>query len=236
MDLTQAGIGAVALTVAGLFVALQHRAGAALGESPQRRRTIAAWSAGAASLWLLLWFALASTGLFRQVDARPPPFMIVFAGTVAMGLGLGLSGIGRRLAAGLPIWILIAAQGFRLPLEWVMHQAYERGVMPVQMSWSGWNFDVVTGVLALAVGALAAKGRAPRWLLLLWTVLAFVTLFVVAGIALASTPLFHAFGSAPEQLNTWVADPPYVWLPTVMVAFALAGQLVVVRKLRSRPA
>lgn len=231
MNLVQVGIGAVAVTVAGVFVALQHRAGSALGESPARRARIAALSAVAAAAWLGLWFAIASTGVLKQLDARPPPFLFVFAATFAMAAFLGLSGIGRRLSAGLPLATLIAVHGFRVPLEWVMHQAYERKIMPVQMSWSGWNFDVVTGLLALVVAALAAQGKAPRWLLVAWTGLSFVTLFVVAGIAAASTPLIHAFGTSPERLNTWIADPPYVWLPTVMVAFALAGQLMVVRKL-----
>lgn len=236
MNLIQAGIGGIALFVTGLFVWMQHRAGAALGEAPSRRLKIAAVSAGAAAVWLALWFAVASTGVLRSFDARPPPFMIVFVATFGMGLFLGLSGVGGRLAAGLPLWILIGVQGMRLPLEWVMHQAAGRGVMPVQMSWSGWNFDVVTGTLALVVAALASQGRAPRALIAAWTALSFITLFTIAGIALVSTPLFHAFGSAPENLNTWVADPPYVWLPTVMVAFALAGQIMVVRKLRSSPA
>ena len=118
MNLVQAGIGALAVTVAALFVWLQHRAGAALGESPKRRWVIAAASAGGAVVWLGLWFAVASSGVLRNFDARPPPFMVVFLGTMAMGLTLGLSGVGRRLAAGLPLWTLIAVQGFRAPLEW----------------------------------------------------------------------------------------------------------------------
>jgi hypothetical protein len=114
-----------------------------------------------------------------------------------------------------------------------MHEAAARGVMPVQMSWSGWNFDVVTGASALLVGALALQGKAPRWLLWAWTTLSFLTLAVVVGIAVASIPLIHAFGTSAERLNTWVARPPYVWLPTVMVAGALAGQLIILRQLRA---
>ena len=44
-------------------------------------------------------------------------------------------------------------------------------------------------------------------------------------------PMFHRFGM--DRLNVWVADPPFVWLPTVMVLTALAGHLLMFRKLRA---
>jgi hypothetical protein len=48
-------------------------------------------------------------------------------------------------------------------------------------------------------------------------------------VALLSTPRFAYFGG--DYLNEWVADPPYVWLPSVMVLAALAGHLVIFRSL-----
>ena len=50
-------------------------------------------------------------------------------------------------------------------------------------------------------------------------------------VAVASTPMLHAFGTSPERLNTFVAAWPYVTLPTVMVVLALAGHLVIFRAL-----
>ena len=52
--------------------------------------------------------------------------------------------------------------------------------------------------------------------------------------AIASTPIFHAFGEAPAQLNTWIAYHPFAWLPGVLVATALAGHLVLWRRLAAK--
>ena len=41
--------------------------------------------------------------------------------------------------------------------------------------------------------------------------------------------LFAAFG--PEALNTFVAHPPFVWLPAVLVLTAVAGHLMITRAL-----
>jgi hypothetical protein len=45
----------------------------------------------------------------------------------------------------------------------------------------------------------------------------------------------HAFGTEPAHLNTWVTHPPFVWLPAGPVTFALAGQIVLLRKLLGQP-
>jgi hypothetical protein len=54
---------------------------------------------------------------------------------------------------------------------------------------------------------------------------------VISVVALAAMPLIHAFGTAPEALNTWVAYFPFVWLPASLVTLAIAGHIVVLRKL-----
>ena len=86
---------------------------------------------------------------------------------VAVGrILLARSSIGDRLARGLPLAYLVGFQAFRFPLELAIHRAYVEGVMPVQMSYSGRNFDIVTGLTALVLAAALAMARVPRWLVL----------------------------------------------------------------------
>jgi hypothetical protein len=99
------------------------------------------------------------------------------------------------------------------------------------MSFSGYNFDIVSGVTALVVAPLAARGRAPRWLLIAWNALGTSLLAAIVVVALLASPLVRAFGSEPEQVNTWVTFFPYVLLPAVLVTAALAGHVVVWRAL-----
>jgi hypothetical protein len=111
----------------------------------------------------------------------------------------------------------------------MMHSAYERGVMPEQMSYSGFNFDIVTGATAIVVAALLATGIGGRPLAFAWNVLGLTLLLNIVVIAVLSTPLFTYFGE--ERLNVWVTYPPFVWLPTVMVLVALTGHLIIFRRL-----
>ena len=114
-----------------------------------------------------------------------------------------------------------------------MHRAVTEGIMPVQMSYSGWNYDIVTGASALVVAYLLRRTES-RGLLMAWNLLGTILLAVIIGVAVASTPFLHAFGTAPAQLNTFVTFAPFVWLPLILVPAALFGHLLVWRRLFGR--
>jgi len=177
----------------------------------------------------LTWVA-AMSGVLQQWNRRPPPFLLLIVGMVAISLILAFGRVGMRIAQHIPVWTLVAIQGFRLPLELAMHALVARGIMPVQMSYSGRNFDIVTGASAILVAVLAKKGLGGRRLVAVWNVLGLVLLLNVVSVAIASMPLLRLFGD--DRVVTFVTYPPFVWLPAVMVLAALAGHLVIFRALR----
>ena len=224
--LVRIGIPGIALALSALFVAATWRTGEGLDPVARRRRTIRA-GAGVA-IWLAAMAAAALSGLLGRFDLRPPPMVIWFASMIVMTLGLAWSGFGRRFADKLPLVALIGFQAFRLPLELVMHRAAVAGIMPNVMTFTGYNFDIVTGATALPLALYAWRRPVPRWLIVLWNATGQILLFVIAGVALAASPIFRAFGDA--ELNVWVTQFPYVWI-AVMVAAALFGHVVTLRKL-----
>jgi hypothetical protein len=173
--------------------------------------------------------SLALSGALGRFDLRPPPLMLWMVATLGTALAVGLSRAGHRLAQGLPFAALVGFQTFRLPLELVMHQAAAQGIMPTVMSYGGYNYDIVTGVLALPVALALAWGRAPRGLVVLFNAVGLVLLSVIVVVAFLATPLVRAFGD--DQLNAWITQFPYAWM-AVMVTSALLGHILLFRKLR----
>jgi hypothetical protein len=222
------GIGGLAVVVAALVVAGFARAGVG-------RRGLAV-ALAVACVWMGLTGLAAASGVLLRTDARPPPLMLVLVGSVALGAFVGFSKLGRLLAHGVPLVALVGVQAFRLPLELVMHEAAAEGIMPVQMTFSGDNFDIVTGAGAIVVAALLATGRAPLWIVGVWNAMGAALVLTIMTIGVASTPLFHAFGTDPAHVNTFVAHFPFVWLPAVLVATAIAGHVVIARRLLATPA
>jgi hypothetical protein len=183
-----------------------------------------------AGVWMTTTWVVAASGVLRRWEATPPPFALLVVAVVVLAFSIAFSRYGSLLAIGVPLWALVAVHAFRLPLELAMHGMYVRGIMPEQMSYSGRNFDVVTGATALVVAALARRARRPRWVVAAWNVAGLALLINVVTIAIVSTPRFAYFGT--DRLNVWVTYPPFVWLPAVMVAAALAGHLLIFRALR----
>jgi hypothetical protein len=200
------------------------------GASREASRRASAATAAAAMAWMAAtWFA-ARSGIFRDWEQTPPPFAFLVIAIFLLGGAIAWSPLGRRLAQFIPLWILVGVQAFRLPLELAMHDLSERGIMPGQMSYSGYNFDIVTGATAIIVAGLVWSGRGGRRLVTAWNVIGLLLLANIVTVAILATPRFRYFGD--NALNTFVMDPPYVWLPAVMVLAALAGHLVIFRALR----
>lgn len=181
----------------------------------------------------LVWLALTGLAAGRGALHFSPPatMLVVFVLILAIAIGVTGSPLGKQIAIGVPLSALVGYQGFRVIVELLMHRAYMEGLMPIQMSYSGRNVDIVTGLTAIALGAWLASGvRQSRRLLLAWNTLGSLLLANIVGIALLSAPTpLRVFVNEPA--NVWITRPPWIWLPAVMVLAALLGHLLVYRRL-----
>jgi hypothetical protein len=182
--------------------------------------------------WMSLTAFAAVSGQLARFDRVPPPMALLIVLVFALAFGAGLGPLGGRLATAVPLATLVGLQTFRLPLELVMHRAATLGIMPPEMSYSGYNLDIVTGAAALALALLLRAGvGVPRAVVWIWNLWGLWCLAVITVVAVASSPMVRAFGDDPQHLNTWLLFFPYVWLPAVLVTVALAGHFVVTRAL-----
>ncbi len=198
-------------------------------------RALGAKAARTAALALALWLAACwGLGVYRVLlpvgEQMPPAFAKVLVPTALTVLALGLSPLGGRLAQGLPLAWLLLLQSFRLPLELVMAQLAAEGALPPQMTMHGWNFDLLSGILGLALGLWALRRPLPRWV---------VAAYNAVGLALLATVVSIAIRSAPGPLAAWPDLPrntlvffePYTALPLVLVMSALLGHVLLGRAL-----
>jgi hypothetical protein len=191
-----------------------------------RMREVALASVGVVA-WLVVTSIPVGMGWITPENPLPwvPLQMIVL---FAAAFGFGLSPLGHRVAVGVPLGLLVGFQGFRLPLELVLHAWAEQGVAPPQMTWTGQNVDIVAGIVALVLAPVAERSRAAAWvsqvvgIVLLANVLRVVVLSVPTPLRSFEVPLMLPFGL------------PTLWIATVCVCFAVAGHVVTVRRLLSR--
>jgi hypothetical protein len=212
-------VGVCTAAVAGVHVATAKQTG------DGRRATRAAVTFG---IGLGVWLAIVSTVVASGVlEAWPFPWVPLFlAACNLLGLGVALSPLGRRLALGLPLGALVGFQAFRLPLELVLHDWASTNTVPVTMTWTGANFDVVSGIVALAAAPFAHKSRAVPWIA---NVVGLGLLLNVGRVAILSSPL--PFAWPLEHPLVLAFHLPYALIVPVCVAGALAGHILLTRRL-----
>jgi hypothetical protein len=202
------------------------RSGQPLGRA---RRNGAIAALGVAG-WLGLTAGLAAAGRLSFTSRAPTIGILMMAGLI-LAFVVSLSRFGFRIATGVPLAALVGAQAFRFPLELTMHRAVAEGLMPVQMSYSGFNLDILTGLFAIVVALQLVRNPQSLVFVRIWNAAGIVLLANIVTIALLSTPtplrVFHN-----EPANEWIAHAPWVWLPTVFVVAAIMGHVLVLRRLR----
>jgi hypothetical protein len=174
---------------------------------------------------------LANAGQLDRYSPLPAPALVVTGLVTMFTIVLALSSTGERVAASVSLASLVGYQVFRVAVELVLHRLYLEDVVPVQMTYAGRNFDILSGLSAIVLALAMWSGRRPRAIVFLWNLAGLGLLVNIVVIAVVSTPVpFRQFANDPPNLLP--STFPFVWLPTFLVQAALFGHLVVFRALR----
>lgn len=184
---------------------------------------------GGLIVYLAAMSAVVGTGVLESLPLHGLPF---FFGTVfVVSVAAGVSSIGGRMAAALPLAALVAFQAFRLPLELVLHAWVSQGTIPDTMTWSGQNWDIVSGIVAIAAAPFASRRPAVAWLA---NTIGATLLLNVMRVAILSSPVPFGWGVTPPLVLA--LHLPYALVGPVCVGGALFGHIVLTRALLRRPA
>lgn len=193
---------------------------------PRRAATL---TMGALSLWLLYAAALAYQGWL--VAAAPPPRLpLLLAPLIAFAVWLsrGLAPLPFIRAA--PLRLLIGLQSFRIGVEIFLDLIWKQGLLPRGMTFHGHNFDILTGVSALALALFWNHIPRVGMVAKAWNIAGLVLLAQVAVTGMLSAP-------GPQQLinrdqpNLAIVTFPYVLVAALFVLSALALHILALRKL-----
>jgi hypothetical protein len=122
---------------------------------------------------LMTWIGLLNysftKGFFDDFSKLPPRRLWPCFIPLPIIILIAFSKTGTQLVQTVPSHWLVFMQSFRIIVELLLLFAFMAGKLPVQMTFEGRNFDVVTGVLALPVGYLLARRKLmhQNWALLL---------------------------------------------------------------------
>lgn len=177
--------------------------------------------------WIGALTVLVAGGKMTSLPLNGLPFF--FGSILVICTAAALSPFGGRLATRVPLAALVGFQAFRLPLELVLHEWAAQGTIPETMTWTGQNWDIISGVTALICAALVNRYPAAARVA---NVVGLALLLNVMRVAIMSSPFPFGWGQQPPLLLALYY--PYFLIGPVCVGGALFGHLILSRALWSR--
>ena len=199
----------------------------------QQTRILAYVIAGSVG-WTVFLLILSSAGFFADFRNFPPRPLLVLFIPLPVLIGIAFSKTGTVILQSIPAHWLIYMQSFRVAVELLLLMAFLNGKIPVQMTFEGLNFDILTGLLAIPAGYLVSKSATySRTVAIIYNFIGLVLLINILAIAVLSMPTpMRQFMNDPA--NTLVAEFPFILLPGVLVPLAYGLHIFSLRKIFER--
>jgi hypothetical protein len=118
-------------------------------------------------------------------------------------------------------------------VEVLLWALYASALLPIQMTFEGRNFDIITGVTAVLLttrlSGFMLLDKLPRFVIILWNIMGLGLLINIVAIAILSMPTpFRYFMNEPA--NTIVTLFPISLLPAFLVPLAYMLHILSLRK------
>jgi len=176
--------------------------------------------------WLFIQWLLAYMGFFSNFDVLPPRILLfALLPAIVLSICLLFSKKFAKILQHIPPTWLIQIQSFRILMEIMLWIGFIGGFVPFQMTFEGFNMDIIAGITALFAGLVFfGKNRFLRPESIIWNIFGIFLLVNILFIATISTPSpLQIFKNEP--VNTFIGDAPFIWIPGFIVPFALAMHL-----------
>ncbi|WP_431211556.1 hypothetical protein ACQ86N_37925 [Puia sp. P3] len=182
------------------------------------------------AVWLLLLGILSATGFFADFSKLPPRMAFAPLVPLPIVLWFARSTTGKYLICHVrPQW-MVYLQSFRILVELGLWALVRNGVLPVQLSFEGRNFDVLVGLLAIPVGYFVfVRKSLPSWTVLVYNIFGLLMLVNVVTIAFLSMPTpLRKFPGQPDA--GILAHFPLIYLPGLLVPLAYSLHIFSIRQ------
>ena len=217
--LIQAGFALTTIIFYGALLKVFRSAVGKINRTESQKKKIFVTLVAGIFLWLLVTAALSLSGFLSDFSTVPPRLLITIIIPLLAIIILMNQKVTGEIVRLIPLHTLVYLQVFRVFVEILLWALYEQNLLPVQMTFEGRNFDVISGLTAPLIGVLLQRQKISNTVVIVWNFICLGILINIVVTALLSVPSpFRYFMNEPA--NTIVAEFPIVWLPALLVPLA----------------
>ena len=198
----------------------------------RKKRKIFLWVPIIIFLWLVFLAILSFKGFFLDFKSLPPRVLLAVLPPFVVVMVSVFSGALDQFLLKLRPWWLINLQVFRVAVEIILWLLFRENIIPVQMTFEGYNFDMLVGLTAIPFSYICfSRKNIPYKAVKVWNIVGLLLLLNIVIIAILSTPSDLRY-FMDEPSNTVVAYYPFIWLPGFVVPMALFFHLASLRQMK----
>jgi hypothetical protein len=181
--------------------------------------------------WFIFTGLLAANGFFMEFSSMPPRLPVLLLPPIIFIVWLARSSAFTKLFRQIPPGWLLYMQSFRVLMEIILWLAFLDNIIPIQMTFEGFNYDILVGLTAPVVAYFCFTRKIwPRSVAIVWNFFGLGLLLNIVVISVLSAPVpFRMFMNEPA--NTFVAGVPFVWLPAFVVPMAYWMHILSIKQL-----
>lgn len=227
-QLTAGGFVAVTVIYIAILLVIVHRALQKTNQTERRKRRTFILITACILAWTVIISVLAAIGFFEDFTTVPPRFVIlVVIPLITIVWTTSRPGTREILRYVRPSHLL-HLQSFRVFVEILLWMLFVDNLLPFQMTFEGYNFDILAGLTGPIIGYAIQRNRSSV-LMVIWNWICLGLLVNIVTIAILSAPVpFRVFMNEPA--NTIVTKFPVVWLPGLLVPLAYTLHILSLRQ------
>ena len=217
--LTQSGFAILTIIFYGLLLNELNKALRSSTLPDERKKKIFKGSLLVILCWMIATTILSLSGILSDFSSFPPRLFIVLIIPLITTIWIITRKVTGEILQHIPAVTLIRLQIFRVFVEILLWSLFIQNLLPVQMTFEGRNFDVLSGLTAPLVAWLYHHHKVSKTVVIVWNFICLGLLINIVVIAILSMPTpLRVFLNEPA--NTIVAKFPIVWLPALLVPLA----------------
>lgn len=230
---TQTGFIATTILFFGLLLARLKKSLAATSFTETKKKKIFIGTLIALVVWSIVSAILSLTGILSDFSTFPPKIIIVLIIPLITIIWAVWTKETKEILLHTPPQSIIWIQSFRIVVEILLWRLFVDNLAPIQMTFEGRNFDILSGLTALVVAYLVANDKLSRPIVIAWNFACLGLLINIVTVAILSMPTpFRVFMNEPA--NTIVTRFPVVWLPALLVPLAYGLHFLSLRQWSGR--
>ena len=172
-------------------------------------------------IWFLYLTALSYTEVLKNFDLPPRFPLLIMLPAFALVIIVLRKKRKTQIISNVPFHIPVLFESFRIPVELLLHGTFLARLIPIETTYSGYNFEIYFAASALIIGALSFRDIISKKLILLWNIIGLG--FLATILMIFMTAIFYPsfWGETAPMVSLNLGTMPYMLVPGFYVPLAV---------------